>query len=306
MRTTLSMAILTTGCLLATTGCRTRNAPSSVADRFSGEHALEQVARFVDLGDRVSGTPGAARAADWLANELKALGIETGVDAFTDDAPGGPTVFRNVIGRIPGRTRERVLLISHYDTKAGIENFVGANDSGSSTGLLLEFARVMRAADAPPYPFDVWLCFVDGEECVHRYGPNDGLHGSRRLAESVLHDGAPLPKAAIVVDMVGDRCLNLTIPPNSTPHLARQAMTSARRLKLDPYVTFGSYAVIDDHIPFLERGLPALLLIDFEFGSAPGLNDYWHTPEDTMDKLSARSLDITGRIVLDLIETLGQ
>lgn len=297
-------AILTTGCLLAAAGCWTRSVPSSVADRFSGEHALEQVARFVALGERVSGTPGAARAADWLADELKALGIETRVDAFTDDAPGGPTVFRNVIGRIPGRTRERVLLISHYDTKAGIENFAGANDSGSSTGLLLEFARVMRAADAPLYPFDVWLCFVDGEECVHRYGPNDGLHGSRHLAESVLHDGAPLPKASIVLDMVGDRCLNLTIPPNTTPALARQAMNSARRLELDRYLTFGSYGVIDDHVPFLERGLPALLLIDFEFGSAPGLNDYWHTSEDSMDKLSARSLDIAGRIALDLLESL--
>ncbi len=292
-------------CGLTLAGCRkseTAAPASAAAERFSGERALEQVTRLVALGERVSGTPGAERAAQWLAAELRALGLRTRIEEFTDEAPGGPVVFRNVIGIVPGAGARRVLLVSHYDTKAGIENFAGANDSGSSTGLLLEFARVMR--DAPAYPFDLWLCFVDGEECVHEYGEQDGLHGSRHLAQAVLDDGAPLPSAVIVLDMIGDRDLNAVVPPNTTPALAALALRSARRLGLADYLKPGTYGVLDDHVPFLERGLPALLLIDFEFGSAPGRNDYWHTPEDSLDKISARSLEIAGRITLDLLQHL--
>ncbi len=272
---------------------------------LTGDAALEEVRRFIALGPRVSGTPGSERAAAYLAERLAALGCDVEVDTFMDDTPNGPTPFRNVLGRIPGNRPFRLLLISHYDTKAGIaEDFIGANDSGSSTGLLLAMAPLL-AARGPDGPEWI-LAFVDGEECLHAYHSRDGLHGSRRLAAQLLDgaDARPL-RAVIVLDMVGDRDLQVTIPRNVTPALATLAFASAESEGVRPLFGFYPGAILDDHVPFLERGIPAVNLIDFYFGSAPGRNDYWHTPADTLDKLSPASLEIVGRVTLRMLEALS-
>ena len=271
---------------------------------ISGAAALEEVRAFLAVGPRDAGTPGAERAANVLADRLRALGVEAAIQEFREPSPLGPeTVFRNVLGRIPGRTDRIVLLGSHYDTKAGIPDFVGANDSGSSTGLLLELARAFAAAGTPE--LEIRFAFFDGEESRIEYGPTDGFHGSRHLARTMAADGSLSNVVAmILLDMVGDRDLTLTIPRNCTPWLVSAAFAAARAEGVRERFQLYPYNVGDDHVAFFERGVPALNLIDFEFGSGPGLNDYWHTPADTLDKLSAESLDLVGRVVARLVADL--
>jgi glutaminyl-peptide cyclotransferase len=271
---------------------------------ISGAAALEEVRAFLAVGPRDAGTPGAERAANVLAARLRALGVEAEIQEFREPSPLGPeTVFRNVLGRIPGRTDRIVLLGSHYDTKAGIPDFVGANDSGSSTGLLLELARAFAAAGTPE--LEIRFAFFDGEESRIEYGPTDGFHGSRHLARTMAADGSLSNVVAmILLDMVGDRDLTLTIPRNCTPWLVSAAFAAARAEGVRERFQLYPYNVGDDHVAFFERGVPALNLIDFEFGSGPGLNDYWHTPADTLDKVSAESLDLVGRVVARLVAAL--
>ena len=263
--------------------------------QVSGESALEEVRKFVELGPKEPGTPGAEQAAAYLLARLKELGVEAEIQEFTDATPVGELTFRNVLGRIPGTGGRILLLGSHYDTKVGIEGFVGANDSGSSTGLLLELARVLQAG--APHAMEIRFAFFDGEESRQRYGPNDGFHGSRHLAETMEADGSLANVAAmILLDMVGDRDLTITIPRNGTPWLAALAFDAARAEGAREKFQLYPYTVGDDHEEFFARGVPAIDLIDFQFGSAPGKNDYWHTAEDTLDKLSAESLGIVGRV----------
>ena len=259
---------------------------------------------FVSLGARDAGTDGALRAAEYIADRLRAAGVETRIDAFTDDTPAGRKDFRNVLGRLPGVTQERVILVSHFDTKAGIAPpFEGANDSGSSTGLLIELARLL--ARAPDRRFETTFAFVDGEECLKRYTDRDGLYGSRRLAEHLTSSGAAEHvRAVIVLDMVGDRDLQVSLPRNSSPELISLVFAAARAEGARQSFRLFTNAVIDDHVPFLLAGMPAVDIIDFHYGSGPGKNDYWHTPEDTIDKLSTDSLQLVGRVVIRMLNEL--
>jgi|GEM_PF-227626 len=273
--------------------------------RFSGKRAFEEVASFVSLGPRPAGSVGMEKAARHVAGRLEAMGLSVTMDVFEDVTPFGQKTFRNVEAVLPGRSPGRVLLLSHMDTKAGIaDDFVGANDSGSSTGFLIELARTLleQGWEGPSIHF----LFVDGEECQVEYGPRDGLHGSRyaaaRWKQSPLSSQV---KAVIVLDMMGDRDLTLTIPRNGDPALIRALFKAAEREGLRSHVRLHRQTILDDHVPFLDAGFPALALMDFEYGHRPGCNDYWHTPKDTMDKLAPESLEIVGRLVLRLLHDLA-
>ncbi len=302
----LLVAALLAGCAIACAGCG--KALPVPPDRWpepasvSGSRALEETARFVALGPRESGTPGAERAAAYLADRLRALGLEPVVDTFEALTPDGTQTFRNVRGRLPGSTSETVIFVSHYDTKSGIAtNFVGANDSGSSTGLLLELARVLRNRRGGP---DLEFLFTDGEECRRDYGPHDGLTGSRRRAAQLKASGeARRVRGVILLDMIGDRDLKVTVPRNCDSHLALAVFAAAEAEGVRSRFGLSDGAVLDDHVPFLEAGMPAVDLIDFQYGEGPDDNRYWHTVEDTMDKLSGESLELVGRVVLRLLAT---
>jgi glutaminyl-peptide cyclotransferase len=272
---------------------------------FDGAAAFEEVRRFVALGPRDATTPGAERAAMYLHNRLKELGVESEVDAFEDVCPLGTAVFRNVIGRIPGKGKGIILLGSHYDTQPGIgEGFEGANDGGSSTGVLLELARQLTAN--PNWSWDVWIVFFDGEEAMHGYSSNDGLHGSRHMARQLVESGrAPDVRAMILLDMIGDRDLTVTIPRNGTSWLISEVFEAAREEGARDHFKLFRHEVGDDHDPFLQAGIPAVDLIDFHFGSGPRRNDYWHTPEDRMDKIAPESLDVIGRVALRVLQRLA-
>lgn len=264
-----------------------------------------EVERLVSIGPRPSGSPGAERAAAHIRQTLEAQGIVASIDTFEEATPVGRIVFRNVSGIIPGTRDGLVVLASHYDTKSGIgDAFVGANDSGSSTGLLLALARFLK--QSPRLDTDILLAFFDGEECLRAYGPGDGLHGSRFLANRIVACGRREKiRAVIVLDMIGDRDLKVTLPRNSTPDLANRVFKAAQEEGVRHRFALAPGAIIDDHVPFLAAGIPTVNLIDFEYGSARGKNDYWHTDQDTLDKLSADSLQTVGRVVIRLLDALA-
>ena len=268
-----------------------------------GSNALARVAQLVALGPRDAGTPGAARAADWIADQLRSLGLDVSHDTFEDDTPAGRRIFHNVIGGLPGTEGGLLLLLSHFDTKAGIApDFIGANDGGSSTGLLLALAEWLARQ---PRRLGVMFAFLDGEECLYSYQANDGLHGSRRLARRMRMPRAPL-RAVILLDMIGDRDLRFTVPRNSTPALKLLLLDAAAAQGCRDRVTLLDNEILDDHQPFLDQGFSAIDLIDFHYGTRPGANDLWHTPGDTLDQLSAASLQMAGAVTLEMMRRIEE
>ena len=269
----------------------------------NGASALARVVALCALGPRNAGTPGNERAAQWLAAELQKEGLESRIDTFTNETPSGTLVCHNVLASIPScATGECIVLLSHFDTKTGIStNFIGANDGGSSTGLLLEFAHVLR--HSPLRQCNVLFGFLDGEECRVQYGPHDGFHGSRRLAAQLASKTREV-RAVILLDMIGDRDLTVTLPANGSPQLTQLVLESANKAGVREKFQLAEGRVLDDHQAFLEAGFPAVDLIDFVYGSAPGLNDYWHTPADTLDKISDASLTAVGQVVAEMLGQL--
>lgn len=284
-------------CFLA--GCSPKK-----SGKFNGAKALAETEELVAIRPRDAGTAGARRAAVHLEGKLKEFGYKTTIDTFSEETPDGKTFFNNVLGRLPGKTQRLIVIGSHFDTKSGISpEFEGANDSGSSSGVLLELARIL--AEQGQHETEFLIAFFDGEECSHEYAPNDGLHGSRRLAKQLAESGgAPHVEAIIILDMIGDKDLNVTVPRNSSKTLIKELFFAAHEIGKRPVFSLGKGSILDDHVPFLLAGMPAIDVIDFEFGSAPGLNDYWHTMEDSMDKLSAESLQTIGDTILRMVENL--
>lgn len=289
----LPMAFATIGIAATMVGC------ARIVPERPQFDAMAKVRELCALGARDSGTLGCANAAGWIADSLAAAGLVPFTDAYI--AYDGD-ICRNVIASIPGGEKH-VLLMSHYDTKAGIsQGFVGANDGASSTALLIKLAEWFATHPEINRP-TLTFAFLDGEECRVEYGPKDGLQGSRRLA-GLMKNSRTRIDAAILLDMVGDADLTLTIPANGDRRLMAQLMQAAKRLEIADKVKRHTADMLDDHQPFLELGYPAIDIIDFEYGSAPGLNDYWHTPHDTPDKLSNETLDAVGALVIDMVRQM--
>ena len=269
---------------------------------FDGWRALEKAVEFARMGEKVPGTTESGRVAEWLAGELRGAGAEeVEVRRFVEGTPVGEVEFRNVVGRVKGTGGGDGFVVfgAHWDTKVGIEEFVGANDGASGVGAVLELAR---AVAEEPLGVEARFVFFDGEECRVSYsssGVRDGFHGSTRLAEEWEESGElARMKGLFLLDMVGDRDWQLTIPRNCDAELVRRVLAAAREEGVRERCRLLPYAMGDDHVAFAARGAKTVDLIDFEYGSAPGKNDYWHAAEDTVDKLSADSLRTAGRIAL--------
>jgi glutaminyl-peptide cyclotransferase len=272
-------------------------------EAFDGERAFAEVEALVQISPRDAGTPNGRKAAEHILQRLTENGITAEIDTFNDQTPEGRKTMHNVIGRIPGKTDGWIIVGSHFDTMPGIEDFQGANDSGSSTGILIELARML--ADRKP-DIGIIFAFFDGEEGIAGYIPGDGLHGSRHMAAQLIESGEYRKIAAMVLlDMVGDKDLHITIPANSSPRLIKAALDAAHVTGLRDYVSFSPNSIItDDHVPFLQIGIPSINLIDFKYGSQPGQNDLWHTPDDSLENIRAESLEISGKIALQLLNQL--
>ena len=213
----------------------------------------------------------------------------------------------NVIAEWPARGTEIVAVGGHYDTKVFEKfRFVGANDGGSSTGLLIELGRVLapRLRANPPVSTR-WLVFFDGEEAQIEWSATDSLYGSRALVAALRASGElSRLRALVVADMIGDRDLAIRRDAQSTPWLSELVWAVARRLGFQRYFLDEPQTVQDDRAPFLDASVAAALLIDLDYGGPPGRNAYWHTPEDTLDTLSAESLRVVGTVILEALPAI--
>jgi len=265
------------------------------------QRAMQYVKEIVAFGPRWPGSKGQEKVAGYLRNKLKADHLEE--DAFTGDTPAGKLPMRNFIARFEGTKEGIILLGSHIDTlyPPQGDNFVGANDGGSSTALLLDIADQLRGKKLEGY--SVWLAFFDGEEAVRSWTDTDSLYGSRHLAAKWQQDGTlGKIKAFLLADMIGDADLNILRDANSTPWLEELVLRAAQRLGYQSHF-FGTEGPIeDDHRPFGKQGVPVADLIDLDYGYH---NAYWHTPEDTVDKLSPKSLQISGDVILETMRLLN-
>jgi len=271
------------------------------AANFSGASALQFTKRAVDFGPRPSGSAANLKLRAYILNELKLDGCTVSEDAFVAQTPKGAVPMKNIIAKFPGKSGHAIVITGHFDTKnyPG-RNFVGANDGGSSTGFLLEMGRVLAKE---PRADDVYLVFFDGEEAVREeWEGEDNLYGSRHLAERWRKDGTITRiKALINVDMIGDKNLDMKRDPNSSPALNKLVWSTAAELGYQAYFLNANLPMEDDHQPFLKLRVPAIDLIDFNYGLD---NRFWHEDTDTMDKLSAQSLEIVGTVVVEVIHRL--
>lgn len=268
--------------------------------KFSGQAALGYAVKAVQFGQRPSGSDAIGKLRAWIVNEAKASGAQVALDSFSAFTPAGKVPMANIIAHFPGSSGKVIAITGHYDTKRmPLVNFVGANDAGSSTGFLLELARALAREKRKD---DVYLVWFDGEEAVAQWSASDSCYGSRHLVETWAAAGIlPKIKALINVDMIGDKNLDIVQDANSSASLRKLVWQVAEQSGYGRYFLQTETAIEDDHVPFVSAGVNALDLIDFNYG--PG-NAYWHTDKDTADKLSARSLQIVGDVVVKTIAVL--
>jgi len=262
--------------------------------------AFAHVQKLVSFGPRPPGSSGIAKGQSYIVNHLKKLNLDVEYQDFLANTPNGNVPMKNIVAK-PGRQQgEFIVLASHYDTLL-MSNapFVGANDGGSSTGLLMELARVISGQT---FPVPVWFVFFDGEEAQKAWTETDSLYGSRHFVEELEGQGIlGKLKAMILLDMIGDKDLVLERDLSSTPWLMNLVFKSAEELGYANHLARSSKTMMDDHTPFVRAGVPAVDLIDYNFGFA---NLYWHTPNDTLDKINPVSLKIVGEIVLRVVDKL--
>jgi glutaminyl-peptide cyclotransferase len=264
---------------------------------FDGQRAFQHAADLVAIGPRTAGTDGNRRAQDYIINQLKGMGCPVDPEAFHTPTPVGDKEMRNLVVKIPGASPDILLFLTHYDTKL-LPNFVGADDGGSSTGLMLEFARLLCPRKNA---LTIWIAFLDGEEAFNvQWKDPDNTYGSRELAARMALSGdLARTKAVLLADMIGSRDLRIKRDTNSTPWLTEMVWSTASRLGYGDIFVSSETAVEDDHVSFLSRKVPAVDIIDLEI-------PYWHTPQDTLDKLSPRSLAVVGHVLVTVLPQLEQ
>jgi len=285
------------------------NAPPAPID---GARAMQYVKDIVAFGPRPVGGANHKKVEAYILGHLKGDDVEQ--DSFTADTPEGKLPVRNIIAKFPGTKDGIIVIASHYDTNYPLRNtsYVGANDGGSSSALLLEFANQLRGKKRDGY--SIWLVWDDAEEAIKPDGSgglqaempfsDDSLYGISHLVEKWQADGTLKKiKAFLLADMVGDADLNIEHDANSTPWLEDVVYEAATRLGYQSHFFARTMGVEDDHIPFVKRGVPCADFIDFNYG----YNDvFWHTTQDTVDKLSPKSLEIVGETMLETVRILDK
>lgn len=264
---------------------------------------MEYVKEIVAYGPRPIGSENHKKVEAYILAHLK--GDEVEKDDFEITASEGRFPIDNIIAKFPGSRDGIIVIASHYDTNWPLrnENYVGANDGGSSSALLLEIANQLRGKKRDGY--SIWLLWDDGEESMRLpwYDP-EALYGVRHIAQKWQDDGTLKKiKSFVLEDMIGDADLNILKDTNSTPWLQDILLQAATNLGYQSHFFGLQGAETDDHIPFLQHGIPAVDIIDPEYGYN---NVFWHTPQDTIDKLSPKSLAIVGTVTLETVRLLDQ
>jgi len=283
------------------------SAAASAQPHFNGARALQYATQFANIGPRWSTGPGHVQAENWLRNQFKHDNVEE--DAFTANTPIGAVPMRNFIVRFPGKKDGAIVLATHYETNYWLKNinFVGANDGAATTGLLVAIADQLRLQTAGGKKLDgysVWLLFDDGEESIQpAWTDADSLYGTRHLAAKWGRDGTlGKIRAFILADMIGDKDLDIQRETRSADWLVEDVRQAAKKFHYEKYFFKQSMEIEDDHLPFVKRGVPSIDIIDLNYGP----NDsYHHTAQDTLDKISAKSLTITGDVFMETIRLVG-
>jgi glutaminyl-peptide cyclotransferase len=279
---------------LCLAGCTSAQPATGVVSEFDGERALADVATQVAMGSRVPGTQAHREAADWILGQLQQAGWTTEVQEFEHRG----VRLRNLIARAGPEAPGGILLGTHYDTRPQSDRDAvspmtavpGANDGASGVAVLLELARVLpkERLRAP-----LQLVFFDGEDS----GRIDGWPWAVGSTEFVLQ-GENLPARVVIVDMVGDAELQLYLEKNSDPGLAAEIWAVASEAGMPAFIAEPGRKILDDHVPFLQAGIPAVDIIDIDY-------PYWHTTKDTLDKVSAASLAQVGETLLAWLEKVA-
>jgi Zn-dependent M28 family amino/carboxypeptidase len=273
---------------------------------FDGERAMQYVKDIVKFGPRPLGSANHKKVEEYFASRLTGDTVED--DVFTADTPEGKFSVHNIIAKFPGNKAGIIVVASHYDTNYPLRktSFVGANDGGSSSALLLELANQLRGK--PREGYSVWLVWDDAEEAIKPESEipfsEDSLYGISHLADKWQADGTLKKiKTFLLADMVGDADLNIEHDLASTPWVEAVVFEAATRLGYQSHFFGRTTSMIDDHIPFMKKGVPSADLIDFSYGYN---NVFWHTTQDTVDKLSPKSLAIVGGVVLESIRIIDK
>jgi hypothetical protein len=267
------------------------------AGTFDSSRAWEHLRQLVAIGPRPSGSAAIEQTRKYLTDQLAAAGVAAVEQAWDDQTPIDAVHMVNLIATIPGARRDRIVFAGHYDTKLYRElRFVGANDGGSSAAFLIELARVLKGRKNA---LTVEILFLDGEEArLPEWSGTDNTYGSRHYVAVAKRDGSLASlKALVLVDMIADRRLNIRRDTNSTPWLTDLVWAAAKRRNLETAFTPDVTRIEDDHLPFLAAGVPAVDVIDLDF-------EAWHTPQDTLDAVSARSLQTVGDVLLDALPAI--
>ncbi len=274
--------------------------PPESTSGFDGKKAFAHVAKQVSFGPRPSGSQALAQTQDYIQSELKSYGCTVETDSFTADTPVGRLPMKNILVKIQGEKPGVILLGTHYDTLRK-ENFVGADDGGSSTAVMIELARLLCARHGR---YAVWIAFFDGEEATKQWSDMDGRYGSRQMAARFANSGdISKIRAFLLADIVGTRTPHFKRETDSTKSLVDLVWGVAKGLGYESIFVDRSMQVSDDHDSFLRRNVPSVDVIDLDNGPGGDVY-YWHTPQDTLDKVSAKSLAIVGHVFLESVKQL--
>ena len=269
---------------------------------FNGAKAYEYARAFAAIGPRWPTGPGHVKAEQFLKDHFQHDQLEE--DTFTANTPIGPVILHNFIVRFPGKKDGVIVLGSHYETNYPLRNinFVGANDGAATSGLLMAIADELRGKKLDGY--SVWLVFFDGEEAIEHWSASDSTYGSRHLAAKWSSDGTVSHiKAFMLADMIGDKDLDIQRETRSTAWLVDLVRQAAKKFGDERYFFQTEEAVDDDHLPFVNRGVPSIDVIDLDYGPN---NSYHHTVQDTIDKVSPHSLTIDGDVFMETIRLINQ
>jgi glutaminyl-peptide cyclotransferase len=283
-------------------------AAASLHDGFNAQQAFAYTARIAGFGERWPGSPGHARTEELIRQTVKKDGGQVEADNFTAKTPRGPVEVHNIIGKfnVSGDPKQKIFILAgHYDTLFQ-PGFIGANDGASSTAILLAFADALAGHKTN---MQIWLVWTDLEEAVKAFDATDGLYGSRHLAGKLLAEGfTSRVRGFFLLDMIGDKDLSVARESGSSRWLQDDIAQAAKQLGYGDYFFRYEAGIIDDHVPFLETGIAAVDVVDAMYGRmGPGfdsMGEFHHANTDTMDKVSAHSLEVVGRTILRTVELL--
>ena len=299
-------------CLLLTVAIALLAPQAQAASQgVSGQNVLHLTQSMLAAAPkRFNGSPGHAAAQAFIKDHFAPEAAKGNyvVDSFFANTPAGPQSMQNLIVKFPGKRDGIIVLATHYETNYNLRdiNFVGANDGACTSALLIAIGQYLR--EHPPEGYSVWLLFTDGEESVSgQWSVADQLYGSRHIAARWSGDGTLAHiKAFLLADMIGWKAMKIDHESNSTPWLQEDLVKAASETGHSAYLSSAGQPIVDDHLPFKDRGVPVLDILDYEYGTPADPEAYHHTVEDTFEKLSAQSLQVSADLFLAMLRLINQ